>query len=390
MKTLHLAIITVIGIGAVASLGIVILSTPHPAERFRIASPQHYDFGGIAVNQVTGKEYVCNDLGFVNVLDARTGRTLGMIPMGGIPQDIAVNPVTDKIYAVIGSYPRPRADSAVDVIDGTNDTIVKEISLAEMGKKPPEMIFNAMQGGKTYKIWPVQVAVNPRTDRIYVSDWNYGDGGVTVIDGRTDKVVNAITGLDGGSYGIGVDPETGRIYVDNVQYGYKAPYQVTVIDGYTGKILANVTIGLRGPHGVSTIPGPAVSPLAVNPSTNMVYASCSGCMAPGQNQSRSWISVINGTTDTVANTIPLDALDIAVNPKINTLYSTLGSDPVDRTAGSFRVAIIDGQTNHVTDYLQAGRVGSSVAVDQENGNVYVTGNYLGKGGISVFGSNALN
>lgn len=381
MKTLHLAIITAIGIGAVASLGILVLSIPHPAEQMKIGSPQHSYFGEIAVNPATGKIYVCDPmLGFVRVLDGTGTTTLHMI-MTADPQDIAINPVTDKIYAVLSHF----NNNAVAVIDGATDTVVKNVTLADMGIKPPEMIFNAFQGGMTYKISPVQVAVNPATDRIYVSDWNYGDGGVTVIDGRNDRVVDTITGLDGGSYGIGVNPVTDRIYVDNVQYGFKKPYQVTVIDGATDKILANVTIGFRGAHGVSTVPGPTVAPLAVNPSTNLIYASCAGCITSDNESSRYWISVINGTTDMVVGTIPLAALDIAVNQNFNTVYATLGIDPITLYTDSFRVAVIDGQNNNVTGYLQAGKVGSSVAVNPENNNVYVTGNYLGQGLVSVFG-----
>ncbi len=385
MKSLNLSIVTIIGIVAVVSFGMFILLIPHTSERLRIATPQDSNFGEIAVNPVTDKVYVCNNLiGFVYVLDGHTNKTLNKIPMGGLPQDVVVNPMTNKIYVVISSYPRPLADNAVAVIDGVTDTIIKNINIADMGKKPPEMIFNALQGGKTYKIWPVQIAVNPMTNRIYVSDWNYGDGGITVIDGRTDQVIDTIIGLGGGSYGIGVNPNTDRIYVNNVQYGYKKPYQIAVIDGATDKILTNVTIGLRGPHGVSTIPGPSIATLAVNPSTDLIYADCAGCITSDENRSRDWMTVINGTTDSVVNTIPLSVLNIAINTNNNTVYATLGVDPITLYTGSFRVAVIDGQTNKVINYLESDKVDSSVAVNPTNGDIYVTGNYLGKGSVYNF------
>lgn len=385
MKTSHLSIVVTIGIAVVVSFGIFILLIPHTTEHLRLATPQDSNFGAIAVNPVTDKVYVCNNLiGFVYVLDGHTNKTLSKIPMDGLPQDVMVNPITNKIYVVISSYPRPLADNAVAVIDGVSDTVIKNINITDMGKKPPEMIFNAFQGGKTYKIWPVQISVNPKTNRIYVSDWNYGDGGITVIDGRTDQVIDTIIGLGGGSYGIGVNPNTDRIYVDNVQYGYEKPYQIAVIDGATDKILTNVTIGLRGPHGVSTIPGPSYAPLAVNPSTDLIYASCSGCVTSDQNRSRDWIAVINGTTNTVIDTVPLSVLNMAVNTNTNTVYVTLGVDPITLYTDSFRVAVIDGQTNKVINYLESDKVGSSVAVNPTNDNVYVTGNYLGKGSVSVY------
>ncbi|MGH2613409.1 MAG: YncE family protein, partial [Rhabdochlamydiaceae bacterium] len=209
MKTLHLSIITTIGIGVCVSFGVFFLLTPHTMETVRPTGSQILHFTGIAVNPVTNKVYASDwGKGFVYVLDGHTNKTLSMIPMSGLPQDVVVNPITNKIYVVINSYPRPLADNVVAVIDGVTDTVIKNINITDMGKKPPEMIFDASKGGKTYKIWPVQAAVNPKTNRIYVSDWNYGDGGVTVIDGRTDQVVDTIIGLGGGSYGIDVNPNT--------------------------------------------------------------------------------------------------------------------------------------------------------------------------------------
>jgi DNA-binding beta-propeller fold protein YncE len=217
-----------------------------------------------------------------------------------------------------------------------------------------------------------------------VSDWNYGDGVVTVIDGRTDQVIDTITGLGGGSYGIGVNPYTNRIYVDNVQYGYRAPYEISVIDGATDKILTNVTIGLMGPHGVSTVPGPTIAPLTVNPSTGLIYAACAGCMASGNSNSENLISVINGTTNTVVGEISLSALDISVNPNTNTIYATLGIDPITYTIGSSQVAVIDGQSNSVISYQELDNMGSSVAVNPQNDFVYITVNDRNSSSITQF------
>ena len=382
LKTLHLSIITTIGIGVCVSFGVFFLLTPHTTEMVRPTGGQLLHFIGVAVNPVTNKVYAGDwGKGFVYVLDGQTNKTLSIIPMHGLPWDIAVNPITNKIYVVTRD-----SEAAVSVIDGTNDTLIKNISSADLGKKPPEMIFNAFKGGKTYKIEPVQVAVNPKTNRIYVSDWNYGDGGVTVIDGRTDQVIDTIIGLGGGSYGIDVNPDTDRIYVNNLQYDYKAPYQITVIDGSTDKILTNVTIGIRGPHGVSTIPSPTIVPLVVNPSTNLIYADCSGCITSDQEHSKDWIAVINGTTNKMVNAIPLTALDIAVNSNTDTLYATLGIDPINLYAGSFRAAVIDGQSNNVTNYLELDKVGVSVAVNSKNNDVYIAGDHLASGSISMFTS----
>lgn len=77
------------------------------------------------------------------------------ITTGYIPQAIAVNPVTNKIYAAM-------EDGRVDVIDGSTSAT----ELVAVGSGP----FGA--------------AVNPITDKIYVA--NYGSDNVTVIDGATN------------------------------------------------------------------------------------------------------------------------------------------------------------------------------------------------------------
>ncbi|MDE1764292.1 MAG: YncE family protein [Thaumarchaeota archaeon] len=258
MNILYLSIITAIGIGTCVSFGILILSTPHNSENVPVAGPPHSYFMGVAVNPVTDKVYVCNYLDdFVYVYGGHYPyERLGVVPVHGEPWDVAVNPLTNKIYVVnMGS------DDAVSVIDGATDSVMKTINAADMGKKPPEMVFDAFRGGKTYKIWPAQVAVNPETNRIYVSDWNYGDGVVTVIDDRTDQVIDSIAGLGGGSYGIGVNPNTDRIYVDNVQWGYKAPYEIAVIDGENNTVVNYQEIDKLG------------SSVAVNPQNDFVYAT---------------------------------------------------------------------------------------------------------------------
>jgi YVTN family beta-propeller protein len=381
MKTLYLSIVTAIGVATIVSFGIFILSTPHPNENARITASYRYsNFAGITVNPVTDRVYACESAkGFVYVFDGHTNKTLDIIPIHALPWGVAVNPATNKIYVV-----NRDSDIGVSVIDGFSDKVIKNINVTDMGTKPPTMIFNAFRGGQTYKIDPVQVAVNPKTNRIYVSDWNYWDGGVTVIDGSIDVVTDTIIGLGGGSWGIDVNPVTDRIYVDNLQYGYKAPYKVSVIDGATDKILTNVTIGMRGPHGVYTVPAPTIVPLAVNPSTNLIYAACGGCITSDQEHSRDWIAVINGTANTVVDSIPLSVLDITVNQDTNTLYATLGIDPINLYTGSFRIAVIDGQTNNVTKYLKSDYVGSNVAVNPKNGILYVTGQNMSESSVSLF------
>jgi len=74
----------------------------------------------IAVNPVTNKIYAVNEtLPYVNVIDGVT-HELTSIDIGGTPGSIVVNPVTDKIY--VGYLATIRGNSAVAVIDGVESS----------------------------------------------------------------------------------------------------------------------------------------------------------------------------------------------------------------------------------------------------------------------------
>lgn len=382
MKTLHLSILTTIGIGIIASFGIIVLLTPqtiglHPNPQ---TSLEKSIFAGIAVNSNTNRVYVA-DLGgrAVYVLDGHTNQTLDVIPINGNPWDVAVNPLTNKVY-VANRY----SDNAVTIIDGSTDQIIDSIKVADMGAHPPQMAYDAMRVQSTYyKIEPMQVAVNPNTNRIYVSDWNYPDGGVTVIDGTSDKVIDTILDLGGSSYGIAVNPNTNRIYVDNFQSSRNEPYNVSVIDGQTDRIMANVTIGLGKGDGSTMPAGLRVVPLTLDPTTNTVYAYYRKSLTTENDNSTDFIAVINGTTNKVVDKIPLYVSGMAMDSKSGTLYAALAIDP-NGDIGSFDVAIINVKNNKITSYLKSNNVVQDVGVNPKTGSVYVTSNYP-KNSVSLFG-----
>ncbi|MGI0062999.1 MAG: YncE family protein, partial [Nitrosotalea sp.] len=128
MKSLHLSIVIVVGMGILVSLGLLVLLSPHTiAGNPRILSSSNTKpyFAGIAVNPITHKVYVC-DYGEkqIHVLDAQTNQTLAYIQINGNPWDVAVNPVTNKVYVVNrDSY------TAITVIDGSSDQVINSINL---------------------------------------------------------------------------------------------------------------------------------------------------------------------------------------------------------------------------------------------------------------------
>jgi YVTN family beta-propeller protein len=142
---------------------------------------------------------------------------------------------------------------------------------------------------------PIAAAVNPVTNRIYVTNRN--EGTVTVIDGSTNGTTTVE--VDFAPCAVAVNPVTNKIYVGD--YG-----GVTVIDGATND---------------ATPVGPMFSSVGVaaNPVTNKIYAV-------GDDE---FVTVIDGTGDTVVATVGAGPLPraVAVNTVTNRVYVTGGLEP---------------------------------------------------------------
>jgi YVTN family beta-propeller protein len=148
---------------------------------------------------------------------------------------------------------------------------------------------------------PDQAAVNPRTDTIYLT--NFQDNTVSVISGRTDTVTATIP-VGTSPIGVAADPRTSRIYVSN-----SADNTISVISGQTNTVVAAIAMG----------PGVFALQDAVNPRTSKLYVINEDSVMP----------VINVRTDAVITTVDLSGSEpggIAVNPKTNTIYVTNAGD----------------------------------------------------------------
>jgi len=279
--------------------------------------------GGVALNAETNRIYVgnCGEEASVGVIDGNTNTVIATIPLENNPFTLAVNPITNRIYVCCFN------DDKLSVIDGKTNTITATIPIAKMSH---------------------DVAINPATNRIYVTgiyDTMY------VIDGNTNAVITKtkVEQANDGQ-GIVVDPGTNRIYLldrgikvldgktneelacmwDGTLLALNAVacrlYAINsdnnamrVINGKTNALLATVKLG-KG----------AVS-AAVNPTTGQVFVCCAADHA---------INVLDGDTNTVRTTIPLDMKSqhshVAVNSRTNRLYVTVGK--------ASTVYVIDGNT----------------------------------------------
>ena len=272
---------------------------------------------GVGVNSHSKKIYVTSLVGpEVSVIDGSTNCLTSTIslPSGGA-EGIAVNQKTNMIYVAYGGH-------FVAVIDGHKDTVANNIRVGT---------------------GPIGIAVNPKTNMIYVANYDYGTvpGTVSVIDGGTSTVVNTIP-VGSNPYAIAVNPETNRIYVANQGASDQTVGLVSVIDGNTNTVVNTIPVG-KSPEAV-----------AANPKTNMIYVvSGSGSL-----------SVINGTMDSVIKTISIDgSIGIGVNPETNMIYVS----NIDFNT----VSVINGSTNTVANIIPVQVSPTGVGVNIKTDKIYV-------------------
>ncbi len=203
----------------------------------------------IVVNPVTNKIYVLNEgwgnnfeKGTVTVLDGATNQ-YETIPLESfpniLPNDIEVNPITNKIYVANGP-PSVELQTKVTVIDGaTNATQTVNVGAV-----------------------PWAIAVNQATNKIYVT--NLGDNSTSIIDGATNTVQTVAVGRS--PKGVAVNPITNEIYVANTNSN-----DVTVI---TEQEIGDI------PLTVNITPLPGNKSALANPTFNYTATSSYGPFTP--------------------------------------------------------------------------------------------------------------
>jgi YVTN family beta-propeller protein len=307
----------------------------------------------ISVNPVTNKAYIANVFGnSVSVLDGATN-TVTTVPVGISPWAVAVNPATNKIYSADGV-------GTVTVIDGATNASIA-ITLAS----PPEGIVADAETNRIYAMCPLAdsvavidgatntvmatvpvgdgpsgIALNPVTNKIYVSNRGYGGAGhtVTVIDGATNATTTVEVGYN--PLELAVNPVSNKIYVTNALSN-----SVTEIDGATN-VPVTVNVGAN-PIGI-----------AIDTVRNKVYVA---------NLLSNTVTVIDGTTHATATVnADVEPRAIAVDTLTGQVYVVNFGDGT--SAGT--VTVITEGTN-ATRKLKVGAGPQAVAVNPITGKVYV-------------------
>jgi YVTN family beta-propeller protein len=228
----------------------------------------------LAADQKTNRIYVSNQLDdTVSVIDGATNTVLATVKVGHYPNGIAVNPKTNTVYvANLNS-------GSLSIINGTKLTT----STLWLGSNPAKVAVNSSTDrvyvtledqngyldvidGKRHKLdastslppYPLSVAVDPDSNRIYVADFLCGCGQISVVDGITNALVNTIA-LPGASMVVGValDLRDGFVYATDENSGFY------VINLASGELLGKVS-DHSYPNEVTAIPGTA---FAVEPDT---------------------------------------------------------------------------------------------------------------------------
>ena len=188
---------------------------------------------------------------------------------------------------------------------------------------------------------PNALAVNPLTNRIYISSRNTDQ--VIVLDGYSQTPIAALP-AGHQPFGVAVNPTTNRVYAAGFGDG-----RLTVIDGATNQVAAQLTLG------------PELTFVGVNSVSNRVYVASHGL--PG-------LYVVDGASDSVlhaANTGPGGPFGLAVNEPLDRVY--LGDR--DRQA----ILTLDGDGNLLASQTMptqpAGAVPFALAFNPTTSRLYV-------------------
>jgi DNA-binding beta-propeller fold protein YncE len=278
---------------------------------------------GVAANPVTGDIYVANVLsGNISVLLKNS--VVATIPVNTLPGVVALNSKTNRVYAA-GCNFQTGAGSLVDVIDGATNKVIASIPL-----------------NHSCSIGTQGIAVNSRTNRVYVSD--YDDSQEIVIDGATNKIVTRIDLAGHLPLGVAINPANNQVWV-----ALDGPAgNVDVIDGGSNTVLETITVA-----------SVFVDDVAINPATQRAYIS-----SPS---SPSSVYVFDASNLQPITSIPFGQFEtsLTVDPLTNLIFVADGN--------LNEVGVIDGNTNSlIATVALNGTFPNGIAANPATKIVYVT------------------
>lgn len=327
----------------------------------------------VALNPDLKRLYVAHKFGGeISVIDVQNMTEVTTIQVGPSIASLAVNSITNKIYA--GVY------NQIAVIDGNTHEILTETPIDYPNHIAVDSSVNKIYATTTYGlavldgstdeialVLPIDrfslqdVAVNPNTNRVYAINVE----ALLVMDGQTNNLIASLRSHEGSA--VTVNPSTSRVYVTRPNAN-----MITVVNASSNILMGEIPIGenasrhleVSQPRVTTEVPlfaGTAnlVSPnaIAVNTQTKQVYVAC---------EHSNNLGVIDANTGQLIFTTGVEEgpTDLAVDSSTNTIYVSYWFTP--------SISIIDGQTNVVTKRINLEDWGNqAIALDPNAKRLYV-------------------
>ena len=284
----------------------------------------------LAFNPETGLLYVANSgatgTNNVTVINVNTSTVAATIndATSSNPVAVAVDPSSNNAY----------------VVNKTTSTAGETISVTVVnGSSYSTTMYDPSSDGNV-QANPTAIAVNPLTQRVYVSEYGTGSGvgAVSVFQGGglfTTQRTNS------GATGVAVDTASDTAIASGLEGDISV--FVGMSDGFQGTTLQTGT-GLEVP--------------AVNPVTHKAYVSIKN---GGNLPAMAVVDEANNATSPL--TVETSPWAVAVNPVTNTIYVANYDDD--------DVSVINGSTNTVGHDISVGNNPDAILVDPVNNLIYV-------------------
>jgi YVTN family beta-propeller protein len=198
--------------------------------------------------------------GYVDVLDARSGRVLSAIPVGADPDAVAVDRQSGAVFVIT-------ADTSVSILDVRHRTVVSTTvlgqdlrALAVDARTHRVFVVNDLAGSvsvldarsgaklRTVAVGPrpSAIAVDERMGRVYVV--NNGDNSLSILDAHSGTPLQAVP-VGPNPDAVAVDERKGRVYVasegaTDAAGNLVGPGSLEVLDARSGQIARTITVGI--------------------------------------------------------------------------------------------------------------------------------------------------
>lgn len=296
------------------------------------------------------------------------------IALPNLPEQVATNPITNRVYVAVPNFGSPAYDY-LTVVDGKKNTVIKNIQIPPVAYAVTvDPLRNIIYVGGAYletdgsingsEVIAINGATNKILKTISVTSTTSGNGiqglaanwvtGDVYVANGSDSEIDVIHNLTlksrisvgGDPYGVAVNQLLGTVYMSLADVG-----GVLVIDPKTDAITTSTAFGAAGAgiavdsvsgnvFTTNSVAAPSVGQVGVLGSAGNLLATVPvGNLPIGidadlgshlvfvANTGDDTLSVINGSTSTVTATVPVSSLFVAVNPITQKVYIA-PQDPV--------------------------------------------------------------